>query len=102
MVFSPRRPSAGAVIRELTGHGLLHRLGDPVLPIRPAVSERRRRKEAASLRAQASGEWRPAPAAYSAQAQQDYADAIHSVSVAGALGLGRLRRGSSGRGTSCG
>jgi hypothetical protein len=46
-------------------------------------SERRRRKEAESLRAQASGEWRPVPAGYSAQAQQDYADAIHSVSVAG-------------------
>lgn len=46
-------------------------------------SERRRRKEGESLRAQASGEWRPVPAGYSAQAQQDYADAIHSVSLAG-------------------
>jgi len=47
-------------------------------------SERRRRKEAESLRAQASGEWRPVPAGYSAQAQRDYADAIHSVAVASA------------------
>lgn len=47
-------------------------------------SERRHREAAESLRAQASGEWRPVPAGYSAQAQQDYADAIHSVSVAGA------------------
>lgn len=47
-------------------------------------SERRHRKEAESLRAQASGEWRPVPAGYSAQAQQDYADAIRSVAAAGA------------------
>lgn len=47
-------------------------------------SERRHRKEAESLRAQASGAWRPAPAGHSAQAQEDYADAIHSVAAAGA------------------
>lgn len=47
-------------------------------------SERRHRKAAEALRAQASGEWRPVPAGYSAQAQQDYADAIHSVAAAGA------------------
>jgi hypothetical protein len=47
-------------------------------------SERRHRKAAEALRAQASGEWRPVPAGYSAQAQQDYSDAIHSVAAAGA------------------
>lgn len=47
-------------------------------------SERRQRRAAEALRAQASGEWRPVPAGYSAQAQQDYADVIHSVAEAGA------------------
>jgi hypothetical protein len=47
-------------------------------------SERRHRKAAEALRAQTSGEWRPVPAGYSAQAQEDYADAIHSVAAAGA------------------
>jgi len=47
-------------------------------------SERRRRNAAEALRAQATGEWRPVPAGYSAEAQEDYADAIHSVAAAGA------------------
>jgi hypothetical protein len=38
-------------------------------------SERRRRKEAESLRAQATGEWVPVPAGYSALASQNDADA---------------------------
>lgn len=47
-------------------------------------AERRRRKEAESLRAQASGEWQPAPAGHSAQAQQDHVAARRAFAQAGA------------------
>ena len=90
-VLSIQQQTAMSLVRK----GYVKRVGDDHIAITRegqikigriviSRSERRRHREAESLRAQANGEWRPVPAGYSAEAQEDYANAIHNVAAAGA------------------